>query len=184
MTDIVEHLTQDHQHIAKVLTALEKQVEIIEAGDTPDVDLMVEIMDYIRNYVIIFHHPAEELVFTRIVEYDETARPLVEELFHEHEEEREKSAVLSKVIDKVFLVDSMQPRNSLTALVRDYIEFNRRHQNKEDTTALPMANRLLSNKDWKTIAKELPDEKLPVLEEILEQEYRALYDHIRGSESS
>jgi hemerythrin-like domain-containing protein len=134
--------------------------------------------------VIIFHHPTEDLVFQRMLVHDEAARPLVEELFHEHEEEQKRSAALAQVIDKAFLVDGMQPRSSLTALARDYIAFNRRHQNKEDTTALPMATRLLSAKDWKAIAKELPDEKLPVFEEILEQEYRALYDHIRGSESS
>jgi hemerythrin-like domain-containing protein len=68
-------------------------------------------------------------------------------------------------------------------MARDYIAFNRRHQNKEDTTNLPMAAHLLSAKDWKAIAKELPDEKLAVFEEISEQEYRALYDHIRSSES-
>ena len=102
MTDIVQHLTQDHQHIDKILTALEKQVDIIEKDDKPDVDLMIEIMDYIRNYVIIFHHPTEDLVFILMLAHDDSARPLVEELFHEHEEEQKRSAALAQVVDKAF----------------------------------------------------------------------------------
>lgn len=183
MAKIIERLIQDHAHFARILAVLEKQIKVIEDGRTPDVDLMVEIMDYIRNYVNVFQYPREELIFKKIMDRHEDARLDMEALIQDHQEELELSFKLAEEIDGAFLVDEMHPRGPIAKLTRDFIEFNHRHMEKAQSVAFPLAKKVLKSKDWKEITEELPDKKLPEFEQLWEQEYKVLYEHIRGTES-
>lgn len=184
MTEIIERLTQDYGNFSKILTALEKQVQVIEHGRNPDVDLMVEIMDYVRNYVNVFQYPREELIFKKIMARDENARPTMKELIQDHQKELKLSLELAEEIDGTFLVDEVHPRAPIAGLAREFIEFNRRHLDKAQNAAFPLAAKVLDDKDWKEIIEELPDKKLPEFEELWEQEYKALYEHLQGMEGA
>lgn len=183
MAEILERLIQDHTHFSSVLAALERQIKIIEDGGTPDVDLVVEIMDYIRNYVNVFQYPREELIFKKIKDRHEDARSDMEALIQDHQRELELSFKLAEEIDGALLVDEMHPRGPIAGLARDFIEFNLRHLEKTQSIAVPLAKKVLKGKDWKEITEDLPDKKLPEFEQLWEQEYKVLYEHIRSTES-
>ena len=181
MNEILERLIRDHANFIEVLNALEQQADKFEENSGPQVELMSEITDYLRNYADLIHHQREDLIFDRVLEKTaETAdkNSVIRDLVIEHEQAAELSIELTTEVEGAFEAEQMRPRDRLPQVIRRYIEFNRRHMETEENTAFPLADRVLTNADWQAIAKELPGETQPEFESLLKQQYRALHEYI------
>ena len=66
MVGVVESLHQDHANLAKLLNAIERQIDALEAGGVPEYDIVQGALDYCLNYPDLCHHPKEDLVFKRL----------------------------------------------------------------------------------------------------------------------
>jgi hemerythrin-like domain-containing protein len=183
MSHLIDQLLRDHDSLKKILAALEDQMQLIEHDQKPDDDLLVEIMDYMRNYMDIFHHPREDLIFQRLLERHNGDNSVIEALLHEHEQLSAASSNLSDEIDGVFLAEQPRPRENLAILARDFADSNHRHMEQEERKVFPLAREVLDVEDWTLITASLPDEKLPSFEQLLKQQYRTLERHIRSAVS-
>ena len=84
MSNVIPALRTDHKNFSRLLDLLEGQLdESAEVEGKADYALMQDIMLYMTRYPDRFHHPKEDLVFTRLVERNANARGIVEELMEQ-----------------------------------------------------------------------------------------------------
>ena len=80
-------LSEEHQNILKVINALNKKCQNLEANKELDKDFFNQAVDFIQNYADKFHHAKEEdILFKTINENEECmhCNP-VEQMIHEHD---------------------------------------------------------------------------------------------------
>jgi hemerythrin-like domain-containing protein len=130
------------------------------------------------HYPDIFHHPKEDLVSERIRELDPNAREVVDELMRQHVILRDSGAQLHGLLEAV-IEGAMMKRTSIVEPATTYINYFRKHMKKEEAEIFPLAQRLLSRKDWTEIEKEAPFKDDPLFGNgALEKEYERLHQQI------
>ncbi len=181
MHPIIRKLHHEHVHLSRLLDLLDRQLAAIHAGDKPDYDLMLDIMNYVTHFPDLFHHPKEDLVFERLRARDPASTAVVGRLLREHRQiigkGKEFFAVLENAVNDVIL-----PRGSIEQTGRDYVGSLRRHMDTEEGDVLRRAEKALLPEDWERIeqaAQEGPD---PLFGGVVAQDYRALAQYI-GAES-
>lgn len=177
MSDIMEQLKTDHRNIARLLNTLERQIDVVREERNADFDLMHDIMTYMTHYPDHTHHPMEDLVFERLVVYDEDAQGIVARLEREHVALGEKGQRFQEMLRHV--VDgALVERDVLENAGRDYVAFLRSHMEIEDSDAFPRAENALSAEDWEQIAAGFEARIDPVFGPVVSEEFRALFDYI------
>ncbi len=175
--NILEQLTKDHENIATLLDILEDQLERIREMEKADYDLVRDIMHYMTTYPDSFHHPMEDLVIEKLIERDPSYREAALSLVKDHTELARKSnaflEMLLKVIDGEIVL-----RKDIVARGIDYIQFLRSHMHQEDEQLFPRAKAALSDQDWKHISETIEDRRDPIFGEIVEAQYRSIYEFI------
>ncbi len=179
MSKIMRRLRDDHVNVARLLTMLEAQLDAVRAEQrSADFELMHDIMVYMTHYPDHTHHPMEDLVFQRMCDTSEEARPITEELGREHHGLAEKGIrfrdALERVVDGALVL-----RAELDEFGRDYAQFLRYHMDKEEGQAFPMAERMLSDEDWAWIESRMQAQEDPVFGPAVTEQFKSLYEHIR-----
>jgi hemerythrin-like domain-containing protein len=55
----------EHARFGRLLDLLEREAGRLESGQDPDYQLMLDIVDYLNDYPEKFHHPREDIAFSR-----------------------------------------------------------------------------------------------------------------------
>ncbi len=66
MIELIEALRQEHSDIARLLDAIDLQVN----GGSPDFGLLHEILEYLLTYPDQYHHPKEDLIYRALCRHD------------------------------------------------------------------------------------------------------------------
>jgi len=112
--------------------------------------LMLDIMFYMTHYPDVLHHPKEDLACARIKERDVTARPLVDELAEQHTRLKDFGGALVRALDDI-VNGSITARELVEVPGRAYVADFRNHMLKEESALLPLAAKLLRDRDWAAI---------------------------------
>ena len=128
---IIERLSREHRNIEKLLTILERELEVFDCGDRPDYEVIRAIISYFEVYPEVYHHPQEDLVFAKLRTRDAAAAAQVGDLAREHHKGAERLQRVAQAIDNV-LADREVLRQNVDTIVRDFIEHERRHMMMED----------------------------------------------------
>ena len=86
MTQAMLILHLEHQNTGKLLGLIERELLALQAGKTPDYDLLNSIGDYLMDYPDQCHHPKEDLVFAKLQQRDSGAARRLGNLLDEHRE--------------------------------------------------------------------------------------------------
>ncbi len=86
MASIVDSLRQDHINTTILLDILEQQLVIFGRAEVPDYEMMQGIMEYFLDYPDLYHHPAEDLILSKMETRSWTATDGFPNLRHEHQE--------------------------------------------------------------------------------------------------
>ena len=151
MSEIIWKLRDDHKKLAQLMDLIAREVRKFDAGEQPDYDLVRLILDYLRNYPDLYHHPLEDLVLRKLRRRDGAAAEAVGELDKEHEKLGHLTQRFAAALDNV-LHDETLPRDWFVDLASDYLTFQRRHMQMEEVIFFPAALRALSDDDWTEIA--------------------------------
>ncbi len=173
MPDAIAHWHAEHVNFATLLNLLESQLDLFHKGESPDYDMMLDIMFYMTHYSDVLHHPKEDLAFARIRECEQSARPLVDELTEQHERLREGGDALVHALDDI-VNGSISSREHVEAPGRAYISEFRKHMQTEEATILPLAAKLLRSRDWAAIDTAIRHFDDPLFGKDGEQRYAAL----------
>ncbi len=161
MTDILDAIHEEHANMAKMLDALERQLAVFDAGETPDYDIVRGVVEYCTGYPELYHHPKEDLVFERLKARDPAAAAEVGDLPGEHGELTVQSRRLQEAVAAV-LGDLEVSRGRFDETLREFLDAYRRHMEMEERAFLPAARRALSADDLAELQDRLdhPDDPL------------------------
>jgi len=177
MHDVIALWHADHVNFAKLLNLLEDQLERFHAGDSPEYELMLDVMHYMTHYPDVLHHPKEDLVFAKIKERARSARPTIDELTEQHARLRESGRELVHDLDAI-VNGSITSRELIEAAARAYVMNFRNHMRVEETEILPLAATVLRGKDWKAVEAAIRHIQDPLFGAKTEERYVALRQHI------
>ena len=179
MSQVIAALERDHANIAKLLEILESEILAIEVGKTPDYPLMQDIMRYMAQYSDRFHHPKEDLIFARLLKHDTGIRAEVEALIEEHIVIRQAGQEFAGLL-RASAVDSIESREQLGTAGMDYIRNLREHMSREEGKLFPIANVVLTKKEWQFIDAAIDAIDDPLFDDMNADDYQRLYRLITG----
>ena len=174
---IIERLSREHRNIETLLAVLERELEIFDRGDRPDYKVIRAIISYFELYPELYHHPLEDLVFAKLKLRDPAAAAKVGNLTLEHQKGAERLRRVAKAVDGV-LAGREFLRQDVDAIVRDFLEHERRHIAMEDRDFFPAALKALRPPDWTEIASALSSHKDPLFSDVVEARFDALRAYI------
>jgi hemerythrin-like domain-containing protein len=150
MSDSIALWHAEHANFATLLDLLEGELDLFHKGRSPDYELMLNIMFYMTHYPDVLHHLKEDLAFARIKEREVNARPVVDELTEQHAHLKEFGAALVRALDDI-VNGSITAREHVEVPGRAYVAEFRSHMQREETAILPLAAKLLHDRDWAAI---------------------------------
>ena len=151
----------DHLSFDRLLRFLEAELRRLHESRDPDYALMLEILYYMIQYADALHHKKEDIVFVRMKTRDPKLASLIDDLTRQHAQLHEIGEELARRLNEV-LNGSIEPRELVERIGRRYIDTLRTHIRTEESTVLPLAARLLSDKDWSDVDAEIANFDDPV----------------------
>lgn len=174
MSRIMRQLRTDHSHVARLLSLLDRQLDLVRAGANADFEVMAGAMRYMTGYADRYHHPRENLVFARLRERD----PALAEVLGDLEREHEKLAITGEKFRSVLegVVDgALAEREAFEAEGREYVQRLRSHMQREDAEVFPRADNALSDADWRQVDEAMEVREDPLFGRLVHDDYKDLY---------
>ena len=140
----IEMLAREHQIILQVVLGLHGLARHLREGRTVDVKLLIEAVEFMREFSDKCHHAKEEeLLFPALVAHGVPLHgcPL-DALLHEHKEGRRLVGQLSDAID-AYLAEQSGAGDKITTTIEAIERLYPDHIWKEDVMVFPMAGRLI-----------------------------------------
>jgi hemerythrin-like domain-containing protein len=184
MPETIALWNRDHANFFVLLDLLERQLDLFHRGESPDYELMSDIMFYMAHYTDAVHHPREDLAFAKLKQRDPAVEAFVAELAEQHVGLKESGDALMRALDDI-VNGSISPRERIELPGRAYVETFRNHMQREEATLLPLVAKLLRPGDWAAIDAAVRRLEDPLFGASGEQRYAALRQQIareaRGS---
>ena len=177
MYTIIDSLHADHINFSRLLNLLERQVVTLKEGGMPDLEIMLDTIDYLQNYADLYHHPREDLIFRYHLERSDVARAEVDELRRQHRALWESTNRVRLAIDGILHGDIVQ-RDVFIEQISAYVTQQMDHLNAEEGYILPLLRQLFEVQDWEQLNRSLPYRADPLFGPTVDQQYRALYTRI------
>jgi len=146
MTNLCSSLESEHRLIEQVLSALEREADLIDAGNAVDADFFTKALAFIREFADGLHHQKEEqTLFPKLVEVGvpREGGP-VGVMLADHENGRSFVRAMAASLEAAASGDT-RARSALLAAARSYVDLLRAHIMKEDGVLFPMAEQLLDS---------------------------------------
>lgn len=182
MAVVIEALREEHCNIARLLRALEYQIEIFAQDGAPDYDVIVGVADYFLAYPDRCHHPKENAVFARLKELRPDELADIGDLPAEHRALHERAARFCETV-RLLLNDTDIAREVIVVAAREFIAAERRHMRGEEERFLPLADQLLTPSDWLAIESALTGGSDPLFGGKVEAAFRQLSDRLLAWEA-
>jgi hemerythrin-like domain-containing protein len=174
---IIEHLTQEHRNIEKLLLVLEQELNVFDRGERPDYEVIWAVIGYFQVYPELYHHPQEDLVFQKLKAREPAAAAKIGDLTAEHQSGASRLRRTAKAIETV-LLDQEVPRQGVESIVRDFILHQRQHIAMEESEFFPAAVKALKPQDWAEIGSAVLTGQDPLFSETVEKRFEIVRKHI------
>jgi hemerythrin-like domain-containing protein len=152
MTEIISKLQEDHHHLLEIFDLIDRELQAIRDGHEPNFGLLSHILDYIKYYPDVFHHPLEEFIFDCLWQHPEL-RPVIEHLRDEHLKLAEMTKAFRDAVTHLEGTDKSGIRNRVITLGSAYIVTQRDHMAAEENTVFPQALSLLTEEEWSRVGE-------------------------------
>ncbi len=172
MRQIIGILRDEHRNVEKLLLVLDRELSVFNRAERPDYHVVQSVIEYFQDYPDGCHHPKEDLIFAKLKTRDPVTAASIGDLEAEHTKGSKRLARVARTIEGV-LADREILRDTVDAIIRDFIDHERRHMAMEERVLFPSAVRALRSEDWAEIRAKLTARKDP-LDTALEAKYRVL----------
>jgi hemerythrin-like domain-containing protein len=171
-------LKSEHRSLAAVISGLKHLAEMAQDGRVkPEWAVFHNMVLYIDRYPERLHHPKEdEHLFARLLARAPQARSLVESLEAEHVE---GAKLIRELERKLGFFEGTWPEGGEEFLraVDAYADFHWKHMRKEENELLPLAEKHLTDDDWRAIDRAFSANEDPVAQ-IEERDFQKLFSRI------
>jgi hemerythrin-like domain-containing protein len=178
MNKLMRKLRQDHQGLRKILALLNHKLQELEKGIPPNYSLIEDAINYIENYAGSYHHPTEDVIYQYVIEHGMDDQGHFAGIIAEHKKFAELTLALKDSLQAI-LMDIIIPREEFTGHLRDYIQAEQSHLDKEDKLIFPLLDNLLSEENWLqiTVNKPVPVAD-PLFGEQVQMKFQELYQRL------
>ena len=147
-------------------------------GTPPDWALLRAMLFYIDEFPERLHHPKEStLLFPKMRLRSDEAQAVLDKLDREHEQGEWQIRYLEHTLLAYEILGEPRRADFEDALQR-YVEFYLTHMRTEETEVLPLAERVLTQRDWEDLDADFARNRDPLTGHEPAQEYRALFSRI------
>ncbi|MEZ5534634.1 MAG: hemerythrin domain-containing protein [Thiolinea sp.] len=178
MHKIMAELHQDHIHLARLLKTLEQQADLLSTDADPDLDLILDIVDYIQNYPDLVHHPKEDMVYHAFQNISDDGGEIVKHLLEEHAQLPSITKDFRNLMEEVVNGGSIISRAGLQAKIRHFIHVERTHMNTEEFVLFPLIEDKMGMAEWQQLEEILPHKIDPLFGGNVVESYKSLYRSI------
>lgn len=177
MTEIISKLQQDHRHLVQIFDLIDREIRALEQGGEPNFELLAHVLDYIKYYPDVFHHPLEDFVFDRLRPRKES-REIVDQLQIDHLRLAALTKEFRDAVTHLEDSDGATPRDRVVILGRAYVEHQRQHMETEEETVFPQAMSALTDDEW-TRVQEYAAAAAPEADPVFGPSVTARYKELR-----
>jgi hemerythrin-like domain-containing protein len=185
MHKLQRKLQTDHLHLLRLLKCLSHEIDCYDFDSQRNADLAVILsaLDYMTVYSDKWHHPAEDIIFDRLIKKAVKESDLIKELKNEHQTITQETHKIHELFKNV-AEDCVVSANELLTAARHFIGLQKQHIEKESEHIYPLMDSALSDQDWDAIEKEITLQNDPLFDETSKKEYDHLYRFIVDLEKS
>jgi hemerythrin-like domain-containing protein len=171
-------LRDEHRSIAAVLHGFLSLVRACKDPQLqPQFDVLHSMIYYIDAFPERMHHPKEDdFLFARLAQRSPEAVPLIQELRAEHL----AGARMIRELEAALLAFEVNGRPALPPLLEQaeaYARFHWDHMGKEENRLLPLAERDLTEADWRQVDDAFSGNEDPI-SDLREKDFDALFKRI------
>jgi hemerythrin-like domain-containing protein len=155
MVDPIKSWHEEHMYFNRLLALLQHEVDVFATAEAPNYPLMLDIIDYLRDYADRYHHPREDAVFSRLAHYLPDRQLPLARLQQEHRVIANAGTTLRRLLEEV-QADAVVSRVEVEVAAATYLVYYGNHIAKEEEDVLPLAAKALSADDWRAAAAAAP----------------------------
>ena len=150
LNQVLDELREDHRNLTLLLNLLEAECESASVDESPDFELLHDIMQYMTVYSDAVHHPKEDLVYDLLRQRGAEYAQGLEGVEPDHREIAELGAALRSDIDAI-ISGAAVTREHLVSDLRDYSDRLRKHMAWEEEDLFERADSLAAEFEEATI---------------------------------
>lgn len=180
MHRIMAELHQDHMHLLRLLKMLVRHVHVLQNDGDPDFVMMIDIVEYIRNYSDYHHHPKEDRVYRVFKANYGRATHIVDGLLNEHQQIPKVTIAFQQLLDGALNGSIIINRNELSERITNFIDIQMNHLNIEEEKLFPLINETLQESDWVEIEAQMKVKDDPLFGSQVEDRYEDLHQIVKG----
>jgi hemerythrin-like domain-containing protein len=142
---------EEHVYFGRLLDLLESEIAVFAAGEPPSYALMLDIIEYLREYADRYHHPREDTAFGLLERRLPHLGPQLARLRQQHRViARAGEALAGYLEDAVGGV--LVARAEVEAAAATYVLYYRHHIATEESEAVWRAAATLTPAEWQAVA--------------------------------
>ena len=138
MKQIIDILRDEHRNIEKLLLVLDRELSVFNRAERPDYHVVQSVIEYFQDYPDCCHHPKEDMIFAKLKARDPVTAASIGDLEAEHGKGSKRLARVARTVEGV-LADREILRDTVDAIIRDFIDHERRHMAMEERVLFPAA---------------------------------------------
>jgi len=170
---------EEHRALAALLETLRLLAERLgPAADPRDLSLIRAIFFYIDEFPERLHHAKEtSLLFPRLRSRAAEAASVLDALDEQHARGESAIRELEHLLLAYEQLGERRRKPFITALNR-YVEFYTGHMAIEDAQVMPLAEKRLTEEDWRELNAAFAENRDPLTGHTPSEEYKALFERI------
>jgi len=180
MHPILQHLRRDHTRLVQLLDLLGRQLDLFHGGAEPELELLIDVLDYLENYADCVHHKSEDKMFDLYLAEHGEEKALIEEVMGQHKTLVEMTRSFRHALEGV-VQGAVQRREEVEGLGRDYLALQRRHLDVEEDEIFPLVEQALTDAQLDALEPDLPDGSDPLFDQRVKDRYVMLFRYLSGS---
>lgn len=168
---------EEHVYFGRLLELLESEVRVFADGGRPNYALMLEVIEYLREYPDRYHHPREDAAFAILEHRLPQLGPQLAHLRQQHRVIARAGKTLAGYLEDA-LDGALVSASEVEAAAATYVLYYRHHIATEESEVLWRAATLLTPAEWRAVA----DSAAPIFDPLFgaspRERYHELLHHL------
>lgn len=167
MPALIDSLRRDHADMELLLRVLQQEMAVFDHTDRPDFEIIEGVVDYFRSYPVQCHHPKEDLLLAKLRARSPERAAIFIDIDAERGHAARRLERFARLVERI--VDDQEiARGILDEAVREFIEHERQHMEREERELLPSALASFRGEDWADLDARLADTRKPLFDREVE----------------
>lgn len=163
----------EHVYFNQLLGQLRRQLDLFHRGESPNYELMLDIISYLRDYTDAVHHPREDVAFARLAARCPDLELVLARLGQEHRVIAHAGEALRNLLLAV-IGGALVVRAEVEIAAATYLVYYGNHIAKEEEDVLARATKELTAEDWQAVRDAVPVVLDPLFGRETAERYREL----------